>query len=108
MSNLASVTETEKRIGRIIRGLRLSRELSQEELARLTDLSTSTIANIEHARGASLTTFIRVLRALDRLDIVDVLDEGYDDQQLSPMEMLRALKKKEVARRQRAPRQVKD
>lgn len=97
------ITELENRTGRILREIRLNRGISQKELARLSDLSVSTVANLERGRGASLQTFLRAVRALDRLDFLDSLDEGLDGP--TPMQLLRASESTRKGPR-RAPRKA--
>lgn len=100
-----SIRDLETKAGRLVKELRLLRGMSQEELARLSDCSISTVANLENARGTSLETFLKVLRSLDRADdVLEHLDEYYD--QPTPMELLRASKRKPM-RPQRAPRKHK-
>lgn len=85
------------RIGRQVRSIRISRGLTQAELATLSSLSTPTINKLEAGRGGRIETLISVLRVLGRSDWFDTLDPGYD--QPSPLAML------ELQRRQRPPRQ---
>lgn len=93
----------EQRTGRLVREARLGRDMSQAELARISNLSISTVRKLESGSGANLETFLRVLRTLDRLDVIDSLDEGFSEP--SPMAKLR-IAKKLSARRQRASRKA--
>lgn len=97
------IEQLEHRTGRLVREARLGRDMSQAELARVSNLSISTVRKLESGRGANLETFLRVLRAIDRLDVIDTLDEGFS--QPSPMVQLR-LAKKLTARPQRASRKA--
>lgn len=73
------IRDLEAMTGKLIKELRLLRGLSQAELARLSDVSTSTVANLECARGTSLETFLWVLRSLEQADdLLDHLDEYFD------------------------------
>ncbi len=98
---MSTIQDIESKTGRFIREARLGRDLTQAELARQSDVSLSSLQNLEAGRGVKLETFLRTLRTLDRLDIIDALDEGFSE--LSPMEALRLAQKK-PARPQRASR----
>lgn len=96
---METIDDLQKRTGRLLREARLSRDLSQVDLARMSDVSARSIHSIENGDGARLETFLRILRALDRLDVIDFLDEGFYE--LSPLEELR-LSQKKPKRPQRA------
>lgn len=53
------------RIGKRIAGIRLSRNLTQEQLGDLSGSSRNTIRRLEAGEVVSLETFLRVLAALD-------------------------------------------
>ena len=58
-------TEWLDRIGAALRQLRLARNLSQTELASRAGIGRSAVQNLEAGRG-TLTTLVRIVRALDR------------------------------------------
>lgn len=89
-------------IGKKIRSFRLEKNLRQEDLAEMTNLSTNYIGMLERGEKIpSLETFISILNALDiSADMVlcDVLKSGYiiknsvltlKMEKLSPEERLR-------------------
>ncbi|MFI5036527.1 MAG: helix-turn-helix transcriptional regulator [Acidimicrobiales bacterium] len=65
---LSTTTEWEVRLGSDVRRLRVARELTQAQLAERANVSVSAVQDLERGRGSSLTTVIRVARALDRAD----------------------------------------
>lgn len=69
MSHPDSVVETVRRLeaqlGERLARLRLSRNLTRDQLAKATGASSRTLARLEAGEGASLDTFIRVLLALN-------------------------------------------
>ena len=66
-----------------IESIRLNRNITQAELGREAGVSTRTIRRMEKGEGVSLSTFIRVLKALRLLDRLDVLLPA---QQIQPIE----------------------
>lgn len=59
-------------IGRRIERTRLERDLTQEQLAVAASVGVATVRRMEGGRGATLTNFLRVLRALDLLGGLEV------------------------------------
>ncbi|MDR1118093.1 MAG: helix-turn-helix transcriptional regulator [Bifidobacteriaceae bacterium] len=74
-------------LGRQIRGLRLDQNLDQAGLASQANVSLSAVKALEAGRGSSLSTLIRVARALGRLDWLYDLRPAPE---VSPMALLRA------------------
>ncbi len=59
------MTLDNKKLGKVIKALRISRKMSQAELAELTDLSVPFISHIETGRSkASLETIVKIAGAL--------------------------------------------
>jgi transcriptional regulator with XRE-family HTH domain len=73
--------------------------MSRQDLASLAGVSVSALANLETGQGASLTTFVRVLRALHMEAWIDVLKPS---PVINPMLLLNSGKT-----RVRAPRKSK-
>lgn len=70
-----------ERMGRIIKAVRVEREISQSDLAELVDLSVPYISNIETGKSkASLETIVNIANALnvtvDRLLFGNVQNSG--------------------------------
>jgi transcriptional regulator with XRE-family HTH domain len=94
---LSTVEEREVEFGRAVRRLRLSRRITQAELAEQANVSLSAVKNLERGRGSSLSTVISVVRSLGRSEWLDSL--ALTDSGFSPMDLLR--QRKSVARPQR-------
>ena len=71
--------------GRRIRRTRLNANTTQVDLAIQAGISVDTLRNIEAGEGMTLTSLIRVLRAMDALDQLDAV---LPDPGLSPMQLL--------------------
>jgi putative transcriptional regulator len=78
-----------------LKQMRLSKNLTQAELAEMAGLNRVTISRMEAGRAATLLTLVQVLRALDKLDILDIFTE---ESEASPLQLLKLQAKK----RQRA------
>lgn len=61
----ATVEELEAEVGQQLRRERLRRDLTVEQVAEKADVSAKTVLNLEHGRGSTLTTVVKVLRALE-------------------------------------------
>lgn len=95
----ATAEELEQRVGEQVRERRLRANRTVAEVARRADVSPKTIQNLEHGRGSTLTTFIKVLRALDAEDWLESLTPP---EPISPIAILEAERSKH--RRRRASR----
>ncbi len=73
-------------VGARLSSARLSRNLTQAQLARDAGVSKSTVERIEAGRSTQLTNFIRILRTLGLLDGLDSL---LPPAQPTPMDLLR-------------------
>jgi transcriptional regulator with XRE-family HTH domain len=60
-------------LGGRLRGLRLSRNISQAALAKEAGMARFTLQRIEDGQPSSMTNLIRLLRALDLLEELDGL-----------------------------------
>jgi transcriptional regulator with XRE-family HTH domain len=61
---VATSKQIEQALCEQLKRIRLSRNITQEQLAREAGLSPWTISNLERGQGVSLDTFIRVMAAL--------------------------------------------
>ncbi len=68
-----TVEEWEDILGDQVRRARIDADLRQQDLARLAGVSEVALRNLENGRGSSLTTLIRVVRALERTDWFEAL-----------------------------------
>ena len=57
--------EMERNLGAGVRALRLGAELTQVELAERANVSVGALKHLESGAGATITTLVKVLRALD-------------------------------------------
>ncbi len=73
-------------LGRRVERLRLDRNWTQEQLAREAGVSRPTVERMEAGSSGSMTSFVRVLRALDRLE---ALDDVVPVPDVRPMDVLR-------------------
>jgi transcriptional regulator with XRE-family HTH domain len=64
----STVEDWEERVGESVRRARVAADMAQAELADRADVSLKTIGNLEHGRGSSMSTLIRIAVALDRTD----------------------------------------
>lgn len=92
----STVEEQEVHIGEQIRARRLRGNLTVRELADHAGLAPRTVQNLERGRGSTLTTLVKVLRALDADDWLETLTP---DEPVSPVAILQA------TQAQRSPRQ---
>ncbi|MET3528072.1 helix-turn-helix domain-containing protein [Phenylobacterium koreense] len=89
-----------KELGERVEHARLQRNLTQDELASLADISRPTLQRLEAGASAQMTTFVRVLRALELLAGLDLVAPQV---QPSPIEQLdiRGGRRKRASRNQR-------
>ena len=73
-------------LGARLTSMRLSRELTQSQLAQDAGVSKRTVERIEAGRSTQLTSFIRILRTLELLDGLESL---LPPPQPRPMDLLR-------------------
>ncbi len=76
-----------REIGGRLRGYRLQRNLTSEEVATRAGIQVRTLLSAERGANPRLATVIKVLRALDRLDNLEAF---LPPPGLSPMALLRS------------------
>ena len=72
-------------IGKRLKVMRISKTVSQKELAEETGLSIRTISNLESGKDVSLSTLIEVLRGLNQLPNLEML---IPDQSVRPSQLM--------------------
>ena len=72
-----------KRIGAILKSMRLRQNITQSNLAESAGVSLSTLKKIENGDICSFDSFLRMLRTLRKLDVLQPL---VDEEQLTPNE----------------------
>ena len=92
----------EKTIGETIRRLRIRKKLPLEEVAARASLSPISVRALELGRGSTVTTMLKVLKAIDETGFI--LDWADKSNEISPMHALRTSRKqaaepKRVSRR---------
>ena len=65
--------ELQRQLGERLKLLRISRNFSQEELAKKAGISLKTLRNLEHGKGSSVETLVRTLKALGATNVFDQL-----------------------------------
>lgn len=102
---LATTAEWEQRLGADVRRRRLAQGLTQVDLAKRSNVSLSAVKYLEWGRGSSLSTLIRVARALGRVDWLSSFAPA--EPSVSPIALLRQRQHEtaSTARRVRRSRQ---
>lgn len=70
-----------------MRDLRLRQNLHQSALAEQAGVALNVIKNLEAGKGATLTSLVKVLRALGRAEWLDTLAPAVT---ISPLQMLKS------------------
>jgi transcriptional regulator with XRE-family HTH domain len=84
--SIKSPTELQHELGAALRALRVSRGLTQSEVAAKAGVALRSIATLERAGNSSLETFVRALNALQAADVIAKLAP---QPQVSPLALLR-------------------
>lgn len=79
--------EWEAELGQQLRGLRLRQNIDQRQLARQAGIALNAVKNLEAGKGATLTSLVKVLRALGRADWLRALAPTVS---ISPLQALKA------------------
>jgi transcriptional regulator with XRE-family HTH domain len=98
-----TIDEQLNAIGSALRDRRVGAGITQEDLAQRADISLGALQNLEHGKGSSVRTLLRVSRLLGTDQWVDVLQPPRAPM-LSPMQLLR--EQKRAAKRTRVRRSV--
>jgi len=88
--------EWEQYLGEQIRRLRLRKNMTQQELAQRSQISLSTLANLESGKGSTLKTLIAVLDVLQETRWLENLAPQVS---VSPLQMAHLGKERQRARR---------
>jgi transcriptional regulator with XRE-family HTH domain len=98
-----TIDEQIRAIGSALRDRRVRAGLTQEDLAQQADISLGALQNLEHGKGSSVRSLLRVSRLLGTDQWVDVLQPPHAPT-LSPMQLLR--EQKSAVKRTRVRRRV--
>jgi len=72
ISSLLTDAAVLEELGQRLRQIRLSRNLTQEQMAGEAGITPPTVNKLEHGKPVQLLTLIRVMRVLGMLDELDV------------------------------------
>lgn len=89
-------------IGKKLKQMRLNKNITQDELAKISGLDRTTISQLENGRPATLLTFVQVLRALEKLELLNIFST---EPEISPLE---AAKLKRQTRKRASKKKVND
>lgn len=62
----SSTAEWERQLGSSVRSVRLERNMTQLELARLANIDRTTVSAIERGEGGSISSLVKIARALQQ------------------------------------------
>jgi transcriptional regulator with XRE-family HTH domain len=79
--------EWEAELGRQVRALRLRQNINQRQLAERAGIALNAVKHLETGNGATLSSLVKVLRALNRADWLRALAPTVS---ISPVQMLKA------------------
>ena len=96
MLETLSTDELESKLGEQVRAVRLRRNLSQADLAAAAGVALGSLRNLESGSGATVATLVRVIRCLG---LSDWLASLQPEVTISPMQMLKAKRPRQRARR---------
>jgi len=78
--------ELQRELGQRLRANRISRSLSQNDLAKKAGVSLKTLRNLELGEGSSVDTLVRTLKALDATQAIELIAPAPT---VSPIAMLK-------------------
>ncbi len=103
MSNSITTKEWEAEIGTQLRSLRIRQELDQQRLASMAGVALNVVKNLEGGKGATLSSLIKILRALNHTDWLKGLAPTVS---ISPLQMLKTTQPRQRAARRRKGKNV--
>ena len=87
MVNDKTPSEWVEELGQQLRDLRLRLNVDQRQIAKRAGVALNVVKNLEGGKGSTLTSMIKVLRALGRADWLGSLSPAVS---ISPLQMLKA------------------
>lgn len=103
MTSKLTTDEREELLGRTLRQLRLRQNVDQRTLAERADVALNAVKRLEAGKGSTITSFVKILRALGREDWLETLAPRVT---VSPLLMLKTGATER--RRASAPRKPRD
>ena len=103
MATRLTTVEREAELGRHLRDLRLRQNIDQRQLAERADVALNAVKRLEGGKGATVTSLVKVLRALGREEWLGTLAPQVT---VSPLQMLKDKKpvRQRASRTKEAPR----
>ena len=95
----------EEKIGETIRRLRIRKGLPLEDVAAKASLSPVSVRALELGRGSTLSTMLKVLKAIDETGFI--VDWAEKSNETSPLQALRKSRKQTAEPKRVSRRQVK-
>jgi transcriptional regulator with XRE-family HTH domain len=97
-SSFKSPEEIQADLGAAVKALRLSKNLTQADVAAKADLAVRALINLEAGHGSSIGTLVRALKAMDATDVITRL---VPKPGISPIALLKVSQARRRARRPR-------
>ncbi len=103
MATRLTTDEWEAELGQHLRDLRLRQNIDQRQLAERADVALNVVKRLEAGKGATVTSLVKVLRALGREEWLGTLAPQVS---VSPLQMLKDKKpvRQRASRMKEAPR----
>ena len=83
-------------LGAQLRQLRLRKQIDQKQLSEMAGVALNAVKNLESGKGATLSSLIKILRALGRADWLQSLAPPVS---ISPLQLLKAKQPRQRAAR---------
>ena len=95
--------EWESELGRHLRELRLRQNMDQQRLSARAGVALNAVKNLERGKGSTVTSLVKVLRALGREEWLQTLAPAVS---ISPLQMLKARPARQRASRSKGSPRV--
>ena len=96
IDNSSGINEGLEEIGKRIKDLRIASCYTQSDLAKKAGISVSSIHRIELGKSVQFDNILRVMKALN---ILSKMEQAIPVQKISPMQQLKAERKKKIYRK---------
>ena len=94
----------EQVLGRQVRQARIHAQLTQAEVATRANVSLGALRHLESGSGATVSTLVKVLRALGQEEWLTTLASAPDPTAFNPLDLLAAAEAEQGARARRVRR----
>jgi len=103
MMNDKTPEEWEVELGQQVRDVRLRQNIDQQRLAEQAGVALNVVKRLEGGKGTTVTSLIKILRALGRVEWLSTLAPAVS---ISPLQMLHEKPARQRASRTRGTRHV--